>query len=122
MQSSYARHLSLSTTWYISLSLRSIYFNTVILHATPALQQLVDGIALNGLLDAIREKPKIYEVIFTKKANSLFTWSYEDFMENFEAEYSEQGSIKHAAEVNCHKAFMDAMEEAFNDGVYFWGI
>ena len=38
-------------------------------------------------------------------------------MENVHAQYSEQGTIKHEAEINCHKAFMDAMEEVFNVGV-----
>lgn len=87
----------------------------MILSAVPALQQLADGLDVNGLLAVVRDKPRIYEAIFTEKAFSPFTWSYEDFMENFVAQYSEQGSRKHQAEVNCHKAFMDAMEQAFND-------
>ncbi len=58
--------------------------------------------------------------IFTRMAVNPFTWSYEDFMENFHAQYSEQVSIKHAAEVNCHKAFVDAIEEVFNDGEYIY--
>ena len=43
-------------------------------------------------------------------------------MENFIAQYSEQGSHKHQAEVDCHKAFMDAMEEAFNDCEFYTEI
>lgn len=103
----------------ISLFSRSIYFNTVVLNAVPALQQLADGLALNGLLKLMREKPSIYEVVFTQKGSSMFKWSYEDLMDSFQAEYSEQGSLKHLPEVNCHKAFVDAMEEIFNSGGYF---
>ena len=51
--------------------------------------------------------------------DSLFIWSYEDFLDGLRADYSDQGSIGHMAEVDCHKAFMDAMEEIFNTGKYF---
>ena len=85
-----------------------MYFNAVILHAAPALRHLSDGITMNGLM--------IYEAIFIKKMDSLFTWSYEDFLVELKADYSGKGSIKHAAGIDCHKAFMDVMEEVFNDG------
>ena len=101
---------------YFLYCLRSMYFNAVILHAAPALRHLSDGIAMNGLLDAIRKKPMIYEAIVTKKMDSLFTWSYEDFLDELKADYSKKGSMKHAAEIDCHKAFMDVMEEVCNDG------
>ena len=48
--------------------------------------------------------------------DSLFIWSYEDFLDGLRADYSDQGSIRHMAEVDCHKAFMDDMEEIFNTG------
>ena len=79
--------------------MRSIYFNGVAAPAIPALQQLSDGIALNGLLDAIRAKPVTYEALFTKKMDSLFIWSYEDFLDGLRADYSDQGSIRHMAEL-----------------------
>ena len=70
-------------------------------------------------MDAIRAKPVTYEALFTKKMDSLFIWSYEDFLDGLRADYSDQGSIRHMAEVDCHKAFMDAMEELFSTGKYF---
>ena len=88
----------------------------MILHGAPAFRHHSDGIAMNGLLDAIRKKPMIYEAIVTKKMDSLFTWSYEDFLDELKADYSKKGSMKHAAEIDCHKAFMDVMEEVCNDG------
>ena len=93
-----------------------MYFNAVILHGAHALRHLSVGIAMNGLLDATRKKPMIYEAIATKKMDSLFTWSYEDFLDELKDDYSEKGSINHAAEIDYHKVFMDVIEEVFNDG------
>ena len=97
---------------------RSIYLQSVILPASPAIQQLTDGIALFGILSAARAKPALYELLFTASKDTVFKWSFEDFMEEFQANYSEVGSIKHTAEVDCHKAFIDAMEEIFHNGKY----
>ena len=88
------------------------------LASAHALQQLTNGLAQNGLLKAMWEKPDVYEAIFTGKASILFKWSYDDFIENSTPRYSEPGSIKHHAEVDCHKAFLDAMELVFHDGEY----
>ena len=97
---------------------RSIYLQSVILPASPAIQQLTDGISLFGILSAAREKPALYEVLFTANKDTVFKWSFEDFQEEFQANYSDVGSIKHTAEIDCHKAFIDAMEEIFHNGKY----
>lgn len=98
---------------------RSIYLQSVILPASPAIQQLSDGIAMFGILAAAHKKPALYEVLFTASKDKVFKWSFEDFLDEFQANYSDIGSIKHTAEVDCHKAFIDAMEEIFHSGKYF---
>ena len=75
---------------------------------------MTSGLSTNGILSVALEKPSEYRMLFTK--GNAFDWSFQEFSDEVIAEYSDQGSTKYGLDVNCHKAFLDAVEEAINDG------
>ena len=83
---------------------------------TPCLEQLVEGLKTYGLLSIIRKEKELFQSIFCK--NDLFEWNFDEFDDLFENEYSNDGSSKKRLEIDTVKAFTDAMEAIFYEGMF----
>ena len=96
--------------------IESICYKAIMEPIFPMVQQIKDGLSLFGLLNAIREDNRLFEVLFTPVKSSIFEIKPDDFSDSLEYDYSEMGSNKRELEIKTTKCFMDLIEEMGNDG------
>ena len=108
---------SIYITWnyfYFSAFYYKKYFEPVL----PALQQLADGINMNGFLSQIRENPDQFKPCFINSSKRL---TFDDLMDLIEPNFSPKGTKKYQLELDVYKYFTDALEELDQLGKNFWG-
>ena len=69
-----------------------------------------------GLLSTVTKEKELFQSIFCK--NDLFEWNFDEFDDHFETEYSNDGSSMKRLEIDTMKAFTDAMEAIFYEGIF----
>ena len=70
----------------------------------------------HGLRSIIRKEKELFQSVFCK--NDLFEWNFDEFDNEFEIEYSNDGSLMKHLEINTMKAFTDTMEAIFYEGMF----
>ena len=99
-----------------SISFSSIYLKEKLVPVTPCLEQLVERLKTYGLLSIVTKEKELLQSIFCK--NDLFEWNFDEFDDHFEIEYSNDGSSMKRLEIDTMKAFTDAMEAIFYEGIF----
>ena len=85
-----------------SISFSFIYLKEKLVPVTPYLEQLVEGLKTYGLLKIIRKEKELFQSIFCK--NDLFEWNFDVFDDQFEIEYSNDGSSMKRLEIDTMQA------------------
>ena len=85
-----------------SISFSFIYLKEKLVPVTPYLEQLVEGLNTYGLLKIIRKEKELFQSIFCK--NDLFEWNFDVFDNQFEIEYSNDGSSMKRLEIDTMQA------------------
>ena len=75
----------------------------------PALQQLMDGINLNGYFNYMKKNPVSFQKYYLNNQAD----TYEDILSLFQAHFSDEGSNKHEKEIGIYKLFTDFIETCF---------
>ena len=84
----------------------------------PALQQLADGININGFLSQIRGNPDQFKPCFINSSKRL---TFDDLMDLIEPNFSPKGTNKYQLELDVYKDFTDTLEELDQLGnIFFW--
>ena len=84
----------------------------------PALQQLADGININGFLSQIRDNPDQFKPCFIYSSKRL---TFDDLMDLIEPNVSPKETNKYQLEIDVYKYFTDTLEELDQLGKNFWG-
>ena len=84
----------------------------------PALQQLADGINVNGFLSPIRKNPDQFKPC---SINSSKRFTFDDLMDLIEPNFSPKGANKYQPELNVYYYFTDTLEELDQLGKIFFG-
>lgn len=115
----YGKYLSTENDIYernlLYLYYSSIFHKEFIEPLIPALQQMKEGLNVNGLLDEIQANPNAFKVMFVKSNEEL---TIESFNSLFKMSFSEQGSNKRQSETNVSKFLEDFIETCFHDGKF----
>lgn len=88
---------------------RSLLYKHFVTPIYPALHQFAEGLKLFGVLQAMRDEPEIMHPIFTE--SNCFKWNVEDFLQNLEVKFADEGSNKFVKEVDNFKYFSDLVEQ-----------
>ena len=99
---------------YVCVYYRSLILKLKVQPVVLQLDQMVDGLKLYGLLDEIRKYADLYIFVFCP--NNNYNWTFAQFEEFTEPQYSERGSSDKLLEVDTFVALMDAMECIFYEG------
>ncbi len=68
----------------------------------------------------MRDEPEIMHPIFTE--SNCFKWNVEDFLQNLEVKFADEGSNKFVKEVDNFKYFSDSVEQMSVRGTVFLNI
>ena len=88
---------------------RLYYYKGEVEPIIPELQQLRDGINLDGFLNYIKKNP----VSFQKYYLNNQAHTYEDILSLFQAHFSDEGSNKHEKEIDIYKHFTNFIKTWF---------
>lgn len=86
----------------------------------PFIEQISKGLHLHGVMDGFRKKPEIGMALLCLERSTFMNWTYDDLQQGLIANYSDAGSNHRVFEVNVFKAFIDAIEAIFHDGMKFY--
>lgn len=80
----------------------------------PQLMQLQQGLASCGLLDSVRENPKLWKAVFTDVPQASAT--IEEHLENLVASFSDSQLLKNK-EIDVYKLLTDFIESLTEEGM-----
>lgn len=94
---------------------RAYYYKLELEPIIPSIQQLSEGLDVNGLIYILKKNGNQFSRFFVKKDGQL---SEDSFLQLMEPLFSEPGSNKHTCEINTYKFFTDFVEDMFNNGEF----
>lgn len=80
------------------------------------LNEVIAGLSCYNLISVMREQPLLFEHVFCISKD--FQWKLDSFVSCLRPQFGELGSNKRTSEVATYKAFLDFVEECFEDGKY----
>lgn len=80
--------------------------------------QLQQGLASCGLLDSVRENPKLWKAVFTDVPQASAT--IEEYLENLVASFSDSQLLKNK-EIDVYKLLTDFIESLTEEGMWLLG-
>ena len=95
---------------------RAYYYKEVIEPIIPAIQQLKDGLNVDGLVETILKNPAKFKKFFV--ISSAIKLDEDAFLSLLRPIYSERGSNKYSVHINIFKYFTDFVEDTFNKGEF----
>ena len=78
------------------------------------MEEFKQGLDVYDLLRHIRNSPDIFRLMFCR--SDILLWSYENFAESLDVQWSENGSSKKQVELACFRGFLEMCEMAYHDG------
>ena len=77
----------------------------------PMLDQLTTGLSSFGVIDAVKENRVIMEPLFVAKHSTYFVPTTDQFLDDTDAAFREDGSNRKEKEVDIHKFFCDFVQD-----------
>lgn len=109
-------HYGMSNAIFFSLfyTCRSICIKSCIEPKIPMIKELEQGMNLFGVLDAVKQQPRLFEGVFSAES-SQFDVTVDDLLDSLEVHYSQSQFLKEAEE-DAFKYFCDTMQNIAHAG------